>query len=75
VSVARAFLAGKVNVGVNMLIARGYTGLTVENFATGNKPGYVGLIPVPQNPTAGVAGVRIPSYAIVKCYLPVWALR
>ena len=32
-AVARPFLAGKINVGVNMMIARGYTGQTVENFA------------------------------------------
>jgi len=64
-AVARPFLNGKINVGVNMMIARGYTGQTVENFATDNRPGYVGPLPVPENPIAEVAGVRIPSYASV----------
>jgi Carboxypeptidase regulatory-like domain len=65
-AVARPFLSGKINVGVNMMIARGYTGQTVENFATDNRPGYVGPLPVPENPIAEVAGVRIPSYASVN---------
>jgi hypothetical protein len=65
-SVARPFLAGKINVGVNMMIARGYTGQTTENFATDYKPGYVGPLPVPDNPIAEVVGVRIPSYASVN---------
>jgi hypothetical protein len=62
-SVARPFLAGRINVGVNMMIASGYTGQTTENFATDIRPGYVGPLPVPDNPIAEVVGVRIPSYA------------
>ncbi len=65
-AVARPFLAGKVNVGVNATIARGYTGQTVENFASNYQPGYVGPLPVPENPVAEVVGVRIPSYASVN---------
>jgi hypothetical protein len=65
-AVSRPFLQGKINVGVNMMIARGYTGQTTENFATNYKPGYVGLLPVPENPVAEVVGVRIPSYASVS---------
>jgi hypothetical protein len=65
-AVVRPFLAGKINVGVNMMIARGFTGQTTENFATDYKPGYVGPLPVPENPIAEVVGVRIPSYASVN---------
>jgi hypothetical protein len=48
-----------------MMIARGYTGQTTENFATNYSPGQVGLVggAVPENPIAEVVGVRIPSYA------------
>jgi hypothetical protein len=62
-AVTRPFLGGKMNVGVNMLIARGFTGQTVENFAMNYQPGYTGPLPVPENPIAEVVGVRIPSYA------------
>lgn len=58
VSLARPFLDGRMNVGVNMLIASGYTGQTTEpfyNFAT-QQP----------NPVQEVVGVRIPSYASVN---------
>jgi hypothetical protein len=65
-SVARPFLAGRINVGVTMMIASGYTGQTTENFATDIRPGYVGPLPVPDNPIAEVVGVRIPSYASVN---------
>ncbi len=65
-ALARSFLEGKINVGVNMMIARGYTGQTVENFATDDSPGYAGPLPVPDNPIAEVVGVRIPSYASVS---------
>jgi hypothetical protein len=68
-SLVRPFHAGKINVGVNMMIASGYTGQTTENFATNYKPGYQGTIPVPvsdQNPVNEVVGVRIPSYASVN---------
>ena len=50
-------------MGLNMMIASGYTGQTAENFATDYLPGYRGPLPVPQNPIAEVVGVRIPSYA------------
>ena len=46
-----------------MMIARGYSGQTTENFATDYVRGYVGPTPVPDNPIAEVVGVRIPSYA------------
>jgi hypothetical protein len=65
-AVARPFLAGRINVGINMMIARGYTGQTTETFATDYRPGYVGPLPVPDNPIAEVVGVRIPSYASVN---------
>ena len=62
----RGLSRGKMNVGVNMMIARGHTGQTVENFALDNKPGYTGPLPAPDNPVAEVVGVRIPSYASVN---------
>jgi hypothetical protein len=64
-SVVRPFLEGRIDVGVNMMIARGYTGQTTENFATNYRPGQVGLVhgAVPANPVSEVVGVRIPSYA------------
>jgi len=64
-ALVRTFHAGKINVGVNMMIARGYTGQTTENFATNYAPGKAGLADeaVPENPIAEVVGVRIPSYA------------
>ena len=65
-SVVRPFLEGRIKVGVNLMIARGYTGQTVENFATTYRPGYAGPLPVPGNPIAEVVGVRIPSYASVN---------
>jgi hypothetical protein len=65
-SVARPFFAGRVNTGVNMMIARGYTGQTTQNFATDDRAGYTGPLPVPENPVAEVVGVRIPSYVSVS---------
>ena len=64
-AVVRPFLEGRINVGVNMMIARGYTGQTTESFATNYAPGTVGLVDgaVPENPISEVVGVRIPSYA------------
>jgi hypothetical protein len=62
-AVARGFDNGKVTVGVNAMIATGYTGQTVENFASDYRAGYVGPLPVPENPVAEVVGVRVPSYA------------
>jgi hypothetical protein len=51
-AVIRPFLNRRLDVGVNMLIAGGYTGQTIENF-------YPSAI-------QQVAGVRIPSYASVN---------
>jgi hypothetical protein len=65
-ALVRPFLAGRINVGLNMMIARGYTGQTTENFAVSPQSGTVGPLPVPQNPIAEVVGVRIPSYASVN---------
>jgi hypothetical protein len=65
-ALARPFLEGKISVGLNMMIASGYTGQTTENFATNYQPGYVGPLPVPENPIAEVVGVRMPSYASVN---------
>jgi hypothetical protein len=62
-ALSRPFLEGKINVGLNMLVARGYTGQTTENFALNPQAGAVGPLPVPENPVAEVVGVRIPSYA------------
>jgi hypothetical protein len=70
-ALARPFMEGRLNVGVNMLIASGWTGQTTENFASASVygPGKVGLGPnglVPANPVNEVVGVRIPSYASVN---------
>jgi len=53
------------------MVASGWTGQMVENFATGGVygPGQVGLGSdglVPANPVGEVVGVRIPSYASVS---------
>jgi hypothetical protein len=45
----RPFRNGRVTVGVNMLIASGHTGQTLETFSPSDVP--------------EIAGVRIPSYA------------
>jgi hypothetical protein len=68
---ARPFIDGRLNAGVNLMIASGWTGQTVENFATAGVfgPGLVGLGSnglVPANPVGEVVGVRIPSYASVS---------
>ncbi len=62
-ALSRPFFDGKLNIGLNTMLARGYTGQTTENFATSYRPGSVGPLPVPDNPIAEVVGVRIPSYA------------
>ncbi|HEX3821943.1 MAG TPA: TonB-dependent receptor [Candidatus Sulfotelmatobacter sp.] len=49
VAVIRPFMSGRLTVGVNMLIASGHTGQTLETFAPSD--------------ISEVAGVRIPSYA------------
>jgi len=64
-ALSRPFQEGRIIVGVDMMIARGYTGQTTENFAADYKPGYTGTLPVPDNPVAEVVGVRIPSCASV----------
>ncbi len=51
-AVVRPFLNNRLDIGVNMLIAGGYTGQTVENFYP--------------SPIQEVVGVRIPSYASVN---------
>jgi len=48
-AVVRPFMNGRVNAGVNFLIARGYTGQTTENFFPSD--------------IQEVVGVRVPSYA------------
>jgi len=48
----RPFLNGRMDAGVNMLIASGYTGQTTENFSPSD--------------AQEVVGVRIPSYASVS---------
>ncbi|MGA2907697.1 MAG: TonB-dependent receptor [Terracidiphilus sp.] len=65
---ARLFLDGRIDVGVNAMIASGWTGQTVENFAAAGVfgPGLAGLGSnglVAANPVSEVVGVRIPSYA------------
>jgi hypothetical protein len=70
-AVARPFMEGRINVGVNMMIASGWTGQTTENFAAASVygPGKVGLGSdglVPANPVSEVVGVRLPSYASVN---------
>lgn len=71
VAVARPLLEGRVNVGVNAMVASGWTGQTTENFATAGvfAPGAVGIGSnglVAANPVNEVVGVRIPSYASVN---------
>jgi carboxypeptidase family protein len=51
-AVVRPFMNGRVDAGVNFLIARGYTGQTTENFYPSD--------------IQEVVGVRIPSYASVS---------
>jgi Carboxypeptidase regulatory-like domain len=70
-ALARPFLEGRLNVGVNMMVASGWTGQTTENFAAAPLygPGKVGIGPdglVPANPVGEAVGVRIPSYASVS---------
>ena len=70
-ALARPFKEGRINVGVNMMIANGWTGQTTENFALASVygPGKVGIGSngsVPADPVGEVVGVRIPSYASVN---------
>lgn len=57
-ALVRPFLGGRVDVGVNMLIASGYTGQTTESF-------YNFAMQQP-NEVQEIVGVRIPSYASVN---------
>jgi hypothetical protein len=52
VAVAHLFQEGRINVGLNLLVARGFTGQTLETF-------YPSV-------TSEVTGVRIPSYTSVS---------
>jgi hypothetical protein len=70
-ALARPFLDGRLNVGVNVMIANGWTGQTTENFAAASVygPGKVGIGAdglVPEDPVNEVVGVRLPSYASVS---------
>ena len=51
-ALVRPFLNDRLDIGVNMLVAGGYTGQTIENFYP--------------SPIQEVVGVRIPSYASVN---------
>ncbi|MDX6462243.1 MAG: hypothetical protein QOE55_5940 [Acidobacteriaceae bacterium] len=51
-ALVRPFLNSRLDIGVNMLIARGYTGQTIESFHP--------------SPIQEPVGVRIPSYASVN---------
>jgi hypothetical protein len=51
-AVARPFAEGRFNIAMNLLVAKGFTGQTLENF-------YPSVLSV-------VTGVRIPSYASVS---------
>jgi hypothetical protein len=57
-SLVRPFFDGRLNVGVNMLIASGFTGQTTENFWN--------FATQQANQVQEVVGVRIPSYASVN---------
>lgn len=68
---ARPFLNGRVTLGVNTMVASGWTGQTTENFAMAGVygPGLVGLGSnglIAANPVNEVVGVRIPCYATVN---------
>ena len=70
-AVSRSFREERINVGMNMMIASGWTGQTTENFAAASSygPGKVGLGSdgtVPADTVGEVVGVRIPSYASVS---------
>jgi len=61
-ALVRPFANSRLNVGLNFLIATGYTGQTTENF--GSPPACpFGLCP---SPIQEVVGVRVPSYASVS---------
>jgi hypothetical protein len=51
-AVVRPFVNNRLDVGINFLVARGYTGQTTETFQP--------------SPIPDVVGVRIPSYASIS---------
>jgi len=51
-NIARPFEEGRFNIGVNLLVAKGFTGQTLENFCP--------------SVASEVTGIRIPSYASVS---------
>jgi len=51
-TLVRSFLAGRLDAGINFLVATGYTGRTTENFSLST--------------IQKVVGVRIPSYASIS---------
>jgi hypothetical protein len=68
---SRPFMDGRIKVGVNTMVASGWTGQTTENFAMAGvfQAGAAGLGSnglVAANPVSEVVGVRIPSYASVS---------
>lgn len=70
-ALARQWLGNRLSVGVNAMLASGWTGQTTENFAAASvyAPGAVGLGTnglVAADPVSTVVGVRIPSYASVN---------
>lgn len=60
-ALVRPFLHGRIEVGVNFLIARGYTGQTTENFYPSTMQ--------------QIVGVRIPSHASASITYRFGALR
>ena len=74
-ALVRPFLNGRIDVGVNFLIASGYSGQTTENSCQERD------LPAACNPSTvqEVVGVRIPSYASVsfthRFGRPGWALK
>ena len=61
-ALVRPFMKGRLNAGVNFLVASGYSGQTTENFCQEIN------LPTTCNPSdiQEVVGVRIPSYASVS---------
>jgi len=61
-ALVRPFMNGRLNAGVNFLVASGYSGQTTENFCEETN------LPTACNPSEiqEVVGVRIPSYASVS---------
>ena len=56
-SLARPFHEGRMEAGVNFLIASGYTGQTTEVLA----------LPGEGEPFEQIVGVRLPSYVAASC--------